>query len=107
MRVVEDGQALERRVAAVLGGSAPPAVLLARVAEVVADEPVLLVSGDLRPLGFGAYDGQICLVTPTRVVLATATRAAVPEHAFGLEEWHREVAAMPTVFPATPRPPAS
>ena len=47
----------------------------------------------------------MCLVTPTRVLLATATRAAGPEGAFGLEQWEREVAALPRFVPVRPRAP--
>jgi hypothetical protein len=103
MQDVQQHNALELRIAAELPELRPPAVLLQRLSEVLADEPVQLLCGDLRPLGFGAYDGQLCVVTPSRVLLATATRASGPEGAFGIEAWDREVAAVPRFVPVPPR----
>ena len=88
---------LELRLAVELPELRPPAVLLQRLSEALSDETVLLLCGDLRPLGFGAYGGQLCLVTPTRVLLATATQRPGPEGAFGVEQWEREVAPVPSL----------
>ncbi|HWH30364.1 MAG TPA: hypothetical protein VNU26_15665 [Mycobacteriales bacterium] len=96
---------LEVRIASRLPDLRLPAVLLQRLDEALGTEQVQLVCGDLRPLGFGAYDGQLCVVTPTRVLLATATRASGPEGAFGLEHWDREVAPLPRFVPVRPRAP--
>ena len=95
MHVVPTQDHLQLRLAGELPDLRPPAVLLQRLSEALGGETVLLLCGDLRPLGFGAYDGQLCLVTPTRVVLATATRRPGPEGAFGVEQWEREVAPLP------------
>ena len=96
---------LEFRIASTLPHLRLPAVLLQRLNEALGTEEVQLVCGDVTPLGFGAYDGQLCVVTPTRVLLATATRASGPEGAFGLEHWDREVAALPRFVPVRPRDP--
>ena len=103
MHVVPASGHLELRLAAELPDLRPPAVLLQRLAEALAGETVLLLCGDLRPLGFGAYDGQLCLVTPTRVVLATGTQRPGPEGSFGVEQWEREVAPLPG-FTGVPQP---
>ncbi len=102
---VVQGLPLEYRLAVELPSVRLPAGLLQRLEAALAGEPVLLACGDVRPLGFGAYDGQLCLVTATRVLLATATRTAGPEGAFGLEHWDREVAAVPRFVPVRPRAP--
>ena len=96
---------LEFRIASTLPDLRLPAVLLQRLNEALGTEEVQLVCGDVRPLGFGAYDGQLCVVTPTRVLLATATRASGAEGSFGLEHWDREVAALPRFVPVRPRDP--
>ena len=103
MHVLPASGHLELRLATELPALRPPAVLLQRLSEALAGESVLLLSGDLRPLGFGAYDGQLCLVTPTRVLLATATQRPGPEGAFGVEQWEREVAPLPG-FTGVPQP---
>jgi hypothetical protein len=100
MHAVGQQDALAGRFAAALPDVRPPAVLLQRLAEGLAGEDIQLLCGDLRPLGFGAYEGQVCVVTPTRVLLATATRGAGSEGSFGVEQWDREVAAMPVFAPA-------
>ncbi len=84
----------------------PPARLLVRLAEVVGVEEVLLLSSDLRPLGFGAYRGQLCLVTATKVVLVTGTQVQGEDAAFGLEQWSRQVGVLPRALPRRTVPPA-
>ena len=103
MQQTTSASLLEQRLTEVLPGTVPPAGLLMRLAEVLGAEPVLLACGDLRPLGFGSYEGQVCLVTPNRVVLATATGT---NGLFGIEEWDREVGPVPTVLrrPVLPVP---
>ena len=103
MHVVPAQDVLAYRIASELPELRPPAVLLQRLTDALAGEEVLLLAGDLRALGFGAYEGQLCLVTATRVVLATATRATGPEGAFGVEQWEREVAPVPRFAPVRPR----
>ena len=103
MHVVPTQDHLQLRLASELADLRPPAVLMQRLSEALAGETVLLLCGDLRPLGFGAYDGQLCLVTPTRVLLATATQRPGPEGAFGVEQWEREVAPLPG-FTGVPQP---
>lgn len=105
MPVVPVPDVLAYRLAVQLPGFRPPAPLLQRLAETLGDEEVQLLVGDLRPLGFGAYEGQLCLVTPARVLLVTATRAGGQEGAFGLETWDREVTPLPRVAPVLPRSP--
>ena len=105
MPVVPVPDVLAYRMAVQLPGFRPPAHLLQRLADVLEDEAVLLLAGDVRPLGFGAYDGQLCLVTPTRVVLVTATRATGEQTSFGIEHWDREVAPLPSLAPVVPRLP--
>lgn len=99
MQTTTSASVLGQRLAEVLPGVVPPAGLLMRLAEVLGPEPVLLASGDLRPLGFGSYDGQVCLVTPNRVVLATASG---PSGLFGIEEWEREVGPVRLLLPSLP-----
>lgn len=103
MQQTTSASRLEHRLGEVLPEVVPPAGLLMRLAEVLGAEPVVLGCGDLRPLGFGSYEGQVCLVTPNRVVLATATG---PDGLFGIEEWDREVGPVPTVLrrPTLPAP---
>lgn len=106
MQIVDQQAALEQRLAEVLPDVRPPAVLLKRLAEVLAGEPVLLLCGDLAPQGFGAYGGQLCLVTPNRVLLVTGMRVQSPEQGFGLEVWDRQVGPVPhltVVRPPAPR----
>jgi hypothetical protein len=95
--------ALEQQLERALPGLVLPAPLLMRLAEVLGPERVEMACGNLRPLGFGAYDGSVCLVTPNRVLLATATG---PNGLFGIEEWEREVGPVPTVLarPTLPAP---
>ena len=88
---------LELRLAVELPDLRPPAVLLQRLSEALSGETVLLLCGDLHPLGFGAYGGQLCLVTPTRLLMATGTHRPGPEGAFGVEQWEREVAPLPSI----------
>lgn len=99
----QHSKALEERITLALPELRPPAGLLRRLAEVLGDEEVVLLCGDVRSLGFGTYDGQLCLVTPTRVLLATALREQGPDAAFGLEEWDRQAAPMPQVLHVLPR----
>ena len=103
MQQTTSASRLEQRLTEVLPEVVPPAGLLMRLAEVLGAETVVLACGDLRPLGFGSYEGQVCLVTPNRVVLATATG---PHGLFGIEEWDREVGPVPTVLrrPTLPAP---
>jgi hypothetical protein len=96
---------LEHRLAADLPELRLPAALVQRLADSLAGEAVRLLCGDVQALGFGAYEGQLCVVTPTRVILATATRLPGPEGAFGVEQWNREVAAVPRFVPLRPRLP--
>jgi hypothetical protein len=105
VHAVSTQDALSHRLASELPDLRPPAVLLQRLAETLGGEAVVLLCGDLRPLGFGAYDGQLCLVTPTRVVLATATRMSGSEGAFGVEQWDREIAPLARIAPVLPRTP--
>ena len=106
MHTTREHDLLDQRLGEAMPELRPPAVLLKRLAEVVGDEQVLLVAGDLHPLGFGAYGGQLCLVTPTLVVLATGTHAPGPEGAFGVEHWSREIGAVPRSLPRLPARPA-
>ena len=103
MQQTTSASLLEQRLSEVLPGIVPPAGLLMRLAEVLGPEPVVLACGDLHPLGFGSYDGSVCLVTPNRVVLATATG---PSGLFGIEEWDREVGPVPSALtrPTLPAP---
>ena len=103
MQTTTSASVLEQRLTEVLPGVVPPAGLLMRLAEVLGAERVDLACGDLRPRGFGSYDGSVCLVTPNRVVLATATG---PNGLFGIEEWDREVGPVPTrlLRPTLPAP---
>ncbi len=103
MQTTTSASALEQRLGEVLPGIVPPAGLLMRLAEVLGPEPVVLACGDLHPLGFGSYDGSVCLVTPNRVLLATATG---PSGLFGIEEWDREVGPVPSALrrPTLPAP---
>lgn len=105
MHTTEQRQAVESRLAGLLPGLRPPAGLVRRLAEALTGEPVVMGVADLRCLGFGAYEGQVCLVTATRVLLATGTRVADPEHAFVLEQWDRGVAPMRRLFAVRPRVP--
>lgn len=103
--VCRDRPGLEQQLAQALQGQ-PPARLLVRLTEAVGGQDVLLLSSDLQPLGFGAYRGQLCVVTPTAVVLVTATELQGEEAAFGLEQWPREVGVLPRALPHRPGPPA-
>lgn len=105
VHIVNQSTPLENRLAAALQEVRPPAALLKRVAEVLADEDLLLVAGDLAPMGFGAYDGQLCLVTPNRVILVTATHVQSPDSAFGVEEWDREIGPLLHLHPVLPPAP--
>ncbi len=69
-------------------------------------EDVLLLSADLQPLGFGAYRGQLCVVSATKVVLVTATELQREDAAFGVEQWPRQVGVLPRALPRRNRPPA-
>ena len=104
MPVVPVQDVLAYRLAVEVPDLRPPAALLQRLSDVLGEEEVLLLTTDLRPLGFGAYAGQLCLVTATRVLLATAG-AGTGEAAFTLEQWAREVPARPAT-PVPPRAPA-
>jgi hypothetical protein len=99
VHVVPAQDDLEHRLAVELPGLRCPAGLLQRLSEALSGEAVLLVCADLRPRGFGAYDGQLCLVTPTRVLLATATQRPGPEGAFGVEQWDRQICPLPGPMP--------
>lgn len=105
MNTLEQQHALQARLADLVPGVRLPAALVQRLAEALATESFLLACGDVRSLGFGSYEGQLCLVTPTRVLLATGTRVAAPERAFGLEQWDREVAPLPHLRTLRPRSP--
>jgi hypothetical protein len=54
VHVVSTQEALAHHLAAALPDLRPPALILQRLSEALADEPVLLACGDLRPPGFGA-----------------------------------------------------
>lgn len=95
---------LHHRLAAALPELQLPARLVKDLAGRVAGEQVLLVAGDVRALGFGAYQGQVVLVTPTRVLLATGLRSTAAEGAFGVEEWERQTGPLPRFRPFAPRP---
>lgn len=105
MQIVNAQSELEQRLAAVLPDLRPPAALLRQLADGLRDEEVVLACGDLRPLGFGAYEGQLCLITPTRVLLATASSLHGPD-GFGIEEWDRRVSPLPQLRPRRVAPPA-
>jgi hypothetical protein len=90
---------LEHRLAADLPELRLPVGIVQRLSDALGGELVQLLTGDVRPLGSGAYEGQLCVVTPTRVLLATATRSSVPEASFGLETWEREIAPVPRCAP--------
>ena len=92
---------LAYRLAVEVPGLRPPVGLLQQVADRLGHEEAVLVTTDLQPVGFGAYAGQLCLVTPTRVLLATATGRS-GEGSFAVEEWRRAVAARRAV-PVRPR----
>jgi len=92
---------LAYRLAVEVPGLRPPAAMLQQVAERLGDEEAVLVTTDLQAVGFGAYAGQLCIVTPTRVLLVTATGRS-GEGSFAVEEWRRAVAARRAV-PVRPR----
>ena len=105
MHAIEQQEALQSRLEEMVPVLRPPAALVRRLAEALAGEAVELACTDVRSLGFGAYEGQVCLVTATRVVLATATAVAEPERAFVLEQWERQVARSPRLTSLRPREP--
>ena len=98
MQSVDARTGLEQRLGQLCPELRPPVVLLTRLVDVLAGEDVLLACGDLVARGFGAYDGQLCLVTPTRVLLATASSLHGPD-GFGLEHWDRQVGQLPRLLP--------
>ena len=99
MHTVDLDSTLDDRLARALPQLRLPAALRRRVAEALEGEHVQLLAGDLTACGFGAYEGQLCLVTPTRVLLVTATNVQDPDSAFGLEEWDRQIGALPRFLP--------
>ena len=103
MPVVPVQDVLAYRLAVEVPDLRPPAALLQRLSDVLGEEEVLLLTTDLRPLGFGAYAGQLCMVTATRVLLATAGQGT-GEAAFTLEQWVRE-APVRAAGPVSPRSP--
>ena len=98
--VVVPAARLEHVLAAALPQLRPPVPLVHRLEGELGGERVLLAAGDLRPLGFGAHDGQLCLVTPTRVLLATGLGTGGPE-AFAVEVFDRQAAPVPRLVPGT------
>ena len=98
MQMVNQQSVLEQRLGEVCPDMRPPVVLIKRLVDVLEGEEVLLACGDLASRGFGAYDGQLCLVTPTRVVLATASSLQGPD-GFGVEQWDRQIGQLPRMLP--------
>ena len=105
MQDVEEQDRLSARLERAVPGLRPPQLLVRRLAEELAGEDLLLLAGDVRALGFGAYEGQVCAVTPRRVLLATATRQTTADSGFTVEQWERQVAPVPLLHPR-PRPAA-
>jgi hypothetical protein len=88
LSVLEEQDRLVARLTEVMPGVRLPAALIQRLTTLLNGQDVLLASGDVRPLGFGAYSGQLCLVTHSRVVLATA-KDGPAEDPFDVQMWSR------------------
>jgi hypothetical protein len=88
LSVLEEQDRLVGRLTEVMPGIGLPAALVQRLTTLLNGQDVQLASGDVRPRGFGAYSGQLCLVTHSRVILATA-RDGSTEDPFEVQMWSR------------------
>jgi hypothetical protein len=88
LSIPEEQDRLVGRLTEVMPGVRLPAALIQRLTMLLNGQEVQLASGDVRPLGFGAYSGQLCLVTHSRVVLATAKDGSA-EDPFDVQMWSR------------------